>query len=278
MIDIKEKLTVVITGHYVKDYEKYLTYLIHSLKGKLDMCNFLLYYDETSFNGDYEIEVQKIHEVLKNYNIKNYNLTIKKGGLLTAFYYMLNDISTPYFLFLEHDWVFLDIPNYDGIVDALDNHPYVKFVQFKKLGNIEKQLNSNKDYEGNKIPFIEDNRVGELPLIQSCYWSNNPFICKKEIMLEWSKIFLTDTIIENIKHNTLKRGSRGIEEIMIKKYIKDLENNLWVDIKDNWGSYLYGNVGMNPIVGHTDGSNHYDGIPEQLGKKWIEENKNDLQQ
>ena len=278
-IDMNKKLTIVIAGHFVEQFENYLQYLLYSMTDHgLDRCNYVLYYDESSCAYENRNKnINKIQKILDKYSIKNHKIILQKGGLLSAFYGMCNNISTKYVMFLEHDWVFLRKPEYTNIIKAMDNHNFVKCVKFKKLGNIKKQLNAVKDGMGNEIPLIEDTRIKETSLIQACYWSNNPFICKIETLRLWSKNFLSNEIIQKIKTNSLNRGSRGIEEIMIKKYTLDIHNRSWESIKDDWGVFLYGPVGMEPIIAHTDGSKRYNGIPESLGQKWIVNYTNVLQ-
>lgn len=264
------KITVVIAGHFVKNYNKYIQYLLHSMNGELSTSKYLIYYDQTSMTGDKEEHLQTLKSIMDKYSIKNYEIKIQRGGLLSVFYNMIKDVSTPYLMFLEHDWVFLEKPNYSGIVQEMDRCDFVKCVKFKKMGNVLHQLNSTRDYQGKELPFIEDDRVKEVPLIQVCYWSNNPFIARIKTIEEWSKHFLTNSMIEQIKNNSMHGGAIGIEETLIPLYEKDVATNPWESIKDKWGVFIYGRVGMKPIIGHTDGSQRYNGMPEQLGKEWIQ--------
>lgn len=274
-MNLADKMTIVITSHNVECFEKYLYYLLYSLCPSLKACNFLIYYDQCSFDLDVKDSIiDKIDTVFKKNNITKYDIHFQNGGLLAAFYNLSKNIKTDYFLFLEHDWVFLKNPDFFSIIESMDKHEYVKYVAFKKLGNIEKQLNALHDYKKERIPFVKDSRIKDLDLIQCCYWSNNPFICKTKVMNSWLKIFITKEIEEKIKTNTLNRmGSRGVEQVMIRVFCEDVSKYPWSSIKDSWGVFIYGNVGMPPIIAHTDASNRYDGLPEQLGKEWIEKNK-----
>ena len=273
---MKNKITVIITGHRVENFDTYLKYLIHSMGDVLKECRYILYYDESSFIDLNEIN--KINKVLDLYGIVDYEIKVQNGGLLSAFYYMLQDIKTDYFLFLEHDWVFTKLPDFESITKSLDNHNFVNCIKFKKIGNVKRQLNSTVDSDGNPLPFQTDNRINEIKLIQACYWSNNPFVCKLDTMKEWSKNFIKENTIIKIKNNKLKMGSNGIEEVMIKLFVNDLKINSWSKIKDKWGVYLYGDVGDEPIIAHTDGSNRYKGLPEKNGIEWIEKNKKNVLQ
>ena len=63
---------------------------------------------------------------------------------------------------------------------------------------------------------------------------------------------------------------------MIPTYRKIISENRWDDIKDNWGTFLYGNLGEGPYVGHTDASRRYQGssksTPEINGEEYIKNN------
>ena len=44
---------------------------------------------------------------------------------------------------------------------------------------------------------------------------------------------------------------------MIGQYRDLISKTKWEDIRDDWGTYLYGKVGSGPYIGHTDGSRIY---------------------
>jgi hypothetical protein len=46
---------------------------------------------------------------------------------------------------------------------------------------------------------------------------------------------------------------------MISEYRRIISESIWEEIKDDWGTYLYGDVGEGILVGHTDGSRRYQG-------------------
>ena len=46
-------------------------------------------------------------------------------------------------------------------------------------------------------------------------------------------------------------------ETLFPYYRKVISENKWDDIKDNWGTFLYGAPSSGPYVGHTDGSQRY---------------------
>jgi hypothetical protein len=44
---------------------------------------------------------------------------------------------------------------------------------------------------------------------------------------------------------------------MIREYRNLISISKFNDIRDEWGTYLYGAVGTGPYMGHTDGSRRY---------------------
>ena len=63
---------------------------------------------------------------------------------------------------------------------------------------------------------------------------------------------------------------------MIPHYRNLIREFGWNNIKDDWGTYLYGNIGDGPFVGHTDASRRYQGHsksqPEINGEEYINNN------
>ena len=174
------KITVVITGHKVLTYSRYIKYLIHSLTGSLDSCKFIVYYDKSGFKDTDNLD--QIVDIFKLYNISNYEVKFAQGGLHTMFYHLLTDVKTPYVLFLEHDWIFNKLPNWQNIVKAMDNNNFVKCIYFKKSRNVAYNIPwSNdvlvSDIQNNDVKLETDPRVIECDLISCAYWCNNPFIC-----------------------------------------------------------------------------------------------------
>jgi hypothetical protein len=63
---------------------------------------------------------------------------------------------------------------------------------------------------------------------------------------------------------------------MIPYYRNVISNNKWSDIKDEWGTFIYGDIDEGPYVGHTDASRRYQGGsksgPEYNGEEYIKNN------
>lgn len=265
---IEKKLTIVIAGHCVDNWLFYLRYLLKSMPQYLYRCRFLISYD-TCNNTD----IFNIHRYFRD--IKSEicpNISFVHHGLISSLNNTLNNIQTDYFLFLEHDWVFLNNTiDYKILLEVFDKYNFINAVWFNKDDNQLRGFEICEDINGQTTPFEIESRVKELPLVTTCRWSNNPAIFRTSKMKEWF-----NTKIKNQYTNTVHQGAANIEETMIPLYRNEIKELGWNNIKDNWGTYLYGNLNDPALVGHTDGSRRYQGhnksAPEYAGENYILQN------
>jgi GR25 family glycosyltransferase involved in LPS biosynthesis len=271
---IEKDVTIVITGHMVDNFLYYLNYLLHSLPTELNKCKFLVNYDvdDNNPNSGYDkINLQRyFYDHRSDLNV---TITYSFGGLISSIGNVIEQIKTPYFIFLEHDWVFLekDNINFLELVKAFDEHSFINAVWFAKDDNVMRGFEIARDVDNVTTPFERDSRVNNVDLVTSCRWSNNPVIFRLSKMKEWYY-----QIILNEHVGKLHQGQHNVEETMIKYYRDVISCNRWIDIRDNWGTFLYGNLGEGPYVGHTDASKRYQGHsksqPEINGEKYINDN------
>jgi hypothetical protein len=174
---------------------------------------------------------------------------------------------------LEHDWVFLekDKINFDNLLKAFNNHNFINAVWFAKDDNVMRGFEIARDVEDKTTPFEKETRVTEVDLVTTCRWSNNPVIFRTSKMEEWYY-----NIIKNEHVGFSHQSCHNVEETMIPHYRKIISENKWEDIRDDWGTFLYGDMGEGPYVGHTDASRRYQGQaksqPEINGENYIKNN------
>ena len=266
-------VTVVIAGHFCDNFLFYLNYLIHSLPDKLKKCRFIVNYDDNdpNQNGMHRFKtVAYFRDVRSDLNVE---ICFTSGGLISSFDNFLNKIYTKYFIFLEHDWVFLnkDNINFDRLKLAYDNHSFINAVWFSKDDNKIRGFDIAEDVERKITPFDKEDRVNEVNLTTTCRWSNNPVMFRTEKMREWYAKY-----IKNEHVGKINQHAHNVEESMIPTYRKQISENKWIDIRDSWGTFLYGNLGDGPYVGHTDASKRYQGSsksqPEINGEEYIRNN------
>jgi len=267
---LERNLTIVVAGHFAENFLYYLRYLLFSLPEEITKCKFLVYYDH---NPNIENPILPLLHYFYNRNRTiTYDIKFVKYGLIDTVKTMLQDITTPYFMFLEHDWVFLrkDNINFRSILKAFDKYDFIHSVYLNKDDNNLRGFEICQDKTGATSPFQLEDRVKEINLITTCRWSNNPCIHRTSKYKEWYTTYL-DSV-----HNNVGHGQHDVEEVMIPAYRDVISKSNWIDIRDNWGTYLYGNIGEGPYVGHTDASRRYltsaRSQPEENGDEFIKNN------
>jgi hypothetical protein len=147
----------------------------------------------------------------------------------------------------------------------------VHSVWLSKDDNILRGFEITEDIDGAITPFELESRVSEINLTTTCRWSNNPAVFRASKFKEWF-----ETIIKNEHVGKVNQGPHNVEETMIPHYREQIKKFGWNNIRDNWGTYLYGNIGEGPYVGHTDASKRYQGhnksAPEINGENYIKNN------
>jgi GR25 family glycosyltransferase involved in LPS biosynthesis len=270
---LEKNITLVITGHFVENFTFYLNYLLHSLPDELKKCKILVNYDETN-EKDIGFDKLKLESFFKDIkHSMNTSISYSKGGLISSIKNVLDKIKTPYFIFLEHDWVFLHKTeiNFNKLIQVFNKHNFVNAIWFSKDDNQLRGFEICYDIDGTTTPFEREDRVNDCDLITSCRWSNNPAIFRLSKFKDWY-----DNIIKNEYVDIVNQAASNVEETMIPYYRNQIKELGWNTVKDNWGTYLYGKIGEGPYVGHTDASKRYQGHnksqPEINGENYIKNN------
>jgi GR25 family glycosyltransferase involved in LPS biosynthesis len=274
--EIERNITIVITGHYTENFLFYLNYLLYSLPKDLLKCRFIINYDESSEENNTN-RFKLISYLRERKSEINIDLDFSTGGLISSFDNFLKKITTPFFIFLEHDWVFLNENEIDfhTLLKSFEKHNFINAVWFSKDDNILRGFDIGVDVNGNTTPFDKEERVNETNLITTCRWSNNPVMFRTSKMKEWF-----NGIIKNEHIGVIHQAQHNIEETMIPYYRDVISKNKWLEIRDDWGTFLYGNISEGPFVAHTDGSKRYQGSsksqPEINGENYIKNNPIEL--
>ncbi|NBX98105.1 hypothetical protein EBQ81_04560 [bacterium] len=264
---LEKNLTLFITGHATTDWLYHLRYLLKSLPKELFKCRFIVCYD--SFSNDDKFNLSRYFRDIRG-DIQP-SIEYVNGGLISSLKKGLYNIQTPYFIWLEHDWVFLNNSvDWLKLIDSMNNYSFINSVWFNKNDNNIRGFEICNTENGT-TPFEIEKRVSNLNLITTCRWSNNPAVHRTSKMQEWF-----DKYINNEHVDKINQRSHNIEEKMIDFYRNDIINNGWENIKDNWGTFLYGNIGDAPYMGHTDASGRYQGSnmsqPEKDGLIYMQNN------
>jgi hypothetical protein len=176
------------------------------------------------------------------------------GGLISSFDYFLKNVKTQYFMMFEFDYVFLDKKSikFEKIIDSFNKYSFINTVYFSGDDISPRGFDLSTDIDGITTPFEIESRVPEINLVSTTRWSNRPAIHRVYKMKEWF-----ETYMKNEHIGILHQSFYGIEDCMIPIFHKTINENKWENIKDDWGTYLYGNFGEGPFIAHTDSSKRY---------------------
>lgn len=251
---VERETTIVVAGHFVDNFLFYLRYLLHSIPEGIERCKFLIIYDTNHGTTEYQ-NIRLLEDYFKNRNrVINYEIIYSKGGLIDTVKIMLEKLKTQYFIFLEHDWLFLKTESIDfkGLLDTFNKYSFVHAVWFNKDDNQLKGFEIAGDVDGKETPYGKEHRIQDFELTTTVRWSNNPAMFRTSKYKEWF-----DTYMYNPGIGIGHQGQFNVEDPMIREYRELISKSKYDEIKDNWGTYLYGAVGTGPYVGHTDGSRRY---------------------
>jgi GR25 family glycosyltransferase involved in LPS biosynthesis len=248
---VEREVTIVIVGHFLDNYLYYLRHLLQSLPTEIERCKFLVIYDtKMGSKSSWELE-----QYFKNRNRPiTWEVVTSRTGITDSMKIALEKVQTPYFIFLEHDWVFLQKNRieFKKLVETMNKYSFVNAVWFNKDDNQLRGFEICGDKNGMVTPYEKELRIDEIDLVTTIRWSNNPVIFRTSKMKEWF-----DSYVDNPTIGISHQGQYNLEDNMIRVYRETIEKNDWNEIKDQWGTYLYGNIGEGQLVGHTDASRRY---------------------
>lgn len=250
----QKEVTVVVAGHLFDNHLYYLNYLLHSLPEVLLKCKILVHYDH-GYCTDVNLEKVKLGAFFRDRKSDlNVSLSFGTGGLISTLNYFLEKVKTPYFIFLEHDWVFLQKESIDfsKLLTAFKAHNFINAVWFSKDDNRIRGFEIAQDVNKKDTPFDNEPRVSEVDLVTTVRWSNNPAMFRFSKIKEWYENYIKNEYV-----GVVNQRQNNIEETIIPIYRKIISENNWEDIRDEWGTFLYGKLGDGPYVGHTDASQRY---------------------
>lgn len=160
-------------------------------------------------------------------------------GLRGSFLQLMTRVETPYLIFLEHDWVFLQKIALQELVKTFDRHPFVKHVRFNKRSNIAK---------GCDVRVEAEPRAPELALTRTWCFSNNPYMARTEFIRRECL-----PLVERGRRWQRKR-KYGVEKPVDRSIKRDVKAHGFEAAHRRWGTYLYGPPGGPATVRHLDGA------------------------
>ena len=256
--------TIVIPGYFCENFLFYLKYLLKSLPEELYKCKFMIIYDNYfGTKNPHDL----IHYFLNRKLPLNYEIVYSNTGVAESMKIALEKIKTKYMIWLEHDAIFLqkNMIDFNKLHNVFENYNFVNLVWFNTDDNQMRGFDLSADKNGSETPYGIEERITELDLIKTTKWSSRPMMFRVSKMKEWY-----DKYIDNPTIGVVHQGQSNIEENMIREYKRIISENVWDEIKDDWGTFYYGKIGEGPYCGHTDASRRY----QESSKTMAEENAN----
>lgn len=248
-----QNLTLVVVTHFTEKLKKNRCYApptvglvsktYDSLKSvfgdSILNCRKFLWYDEpdndnekTKAYNENLIEFSKIHSF-------EYHRS-RNAGLRKLMTIRVNDIATPYLLFVEHDWEFNGPPmELNPFIEIFDQYDEVNQIRFNQRANRIARFDFLMKYE---------KKITHLPLIQTIAASNNPSLFRVSTLKnKWIPIILNDSFF---KKHPQEGTPFGVEEPLFKNHIRDVARIGFDKAHQIWGTYVYGCIGDSAFIKH----------------------------
>lgn len=249
----EKKLTVAMLTHFSRKLEANAelsppgtglvetTYasVLNVFGHRVAACPKLLHFDHlNSSNKDEAAYHQNLQKFAENHG---FNLTVQHNyGLQKIVSDMLQRVTSPYLLFLEHDWEFQGLEiDIAALIDVFERYENINYVRFNKRNNL---------IAGFDFILEEESLVPDVDLIRTVAHSNNPFIVRVDkFRQEWLPACLNDPIYQQYD---LRGQALGIEDPLFKRHIQDVRRLGFAGAHDLWGTYVFGKMGDPPRIVH----------------------------
>jgi hypothetical protein len=255
---MKEKITVCLFTHIIYANtssplieNKMLIDTIKSSKEDLGLSNvqYRIYYDDF-YRKNYPSLTQEyfnyIITELNNRGLSNLNIEIVKNTTDTLrgnWVLACNEIKTPYMLFLEHDWKFLQKIDMKSVINTLDEYEHISYLKFNRYPLDGRPYPSNTNWE--YFFQTETNfKKFKIPLTKVSFWSGNPHIMRISSAL--------NKYIPRIEKDVPGGRGRSFLERDIKQVIMtDIEKYGAEKAHEFWGTYYMGQVPYPQLTDHV---------------------------
>ena len=155
----------------------------------------------------------------------------------------IGNMKTPYMMFLEHDWRFINPLDMNKIINTFDKCEKISYLRFNRLDLDGRPLKSITNWEW-WIEPENDLPESEIPLSRISFYSGNPHIERVSAMKEFYIPILEMKQPDLYDRSFLERAIKPLTEQCINDYGKDKTHEMW-------GTYMYGTEGHEAIVEHT---------------------------
>ena len=256
---LKDKLSVMVMTHIIN--VSTVPYLDNDMiiktirtshdKMKLNGVTYYIYIDaffKKNYATYYDIYVKNLLTRFNN-ELSDINIVIVPDAQMSQkgnWAHMINNCNTPYFIFLEHDWEFIeDIPT-DVILSEMDKHDNFSYLRFSRWpAGHGQELRWDKS---NGAMYAQETEIGvdvNLPLTKVGLYSGNPHIVKTQKC----KDFYLPILLAH--YPDIKDRNTYLEKEFLGIIVRDIQQNGQLKSHEKWGTFLYGTWPVfEPVITH----------------------------
>ena len=187
---VKDRLTIVTTTHLLPSAPRVavLKGTVNALRKRMNVagCRHLVYYDQPADRGPREAKyLANLQRLCDQYSLE---LNVRpQSGLKKNLLEALDQITTPYIFFLEHDWAIKRTIPLETLLDVFDKYNFVNHVRFN-------MRNNDSYFMWDHLVEPED-RITELMLTRTSAWSNQAHIARvSKWRQDWLKVDRSGTL------------------------------------------------------------------------------------
>ena len=97
---------------------------------------------------------------------------------------VINSVETEFYLLLEHDWLFTRPFSIVSILSEMSSNDQINLIRFSQHDTVMKSA-LHPDLNVTEDDILSIQVTKNIPILPSCHFSNNPYICKTKVFKNW---------------------------------------------------------------------------------------------
>jgi hypothetical protein len=156
---------------------------------------------------------------------------------------VINSVETEYYFLLEHDWIFTRSFSFKSIIEEMDKNDKINLIRFSQHETVMKSaLHPDNDVSESDILSIKV--TDNIPVLPSCHFSNNPYICKTKVFKDWWSYLVFPT-----------PEMGGFVEGPMNIFFKFTSEKVgWINTMKAYKCFVYGDPNDSAWVQHLNGN------------------------
>ena len=156
---------------------------------------------------------------------------------------VINSVETEFYFLLEHDWVFTRSFSFKSILDEMEKNDKINLIRFSQHDTVMKSA-LHPDLPVTEEEILSIKVTENLPILPSCHFSNNPYICKTRVFKDWWSYLVFPT-----------PEMGGFVEGPMNIFFKQTAEKVgWVNVMKIYKCFVYGEPNESKWVHHLNGN------------------------